>query len=318
MTLAITIFSCSDGEDGIGGVDGINGIDGLNAGLEFLVFAGDITDDEAAAMIVEDFGGNTAAILVINTTNLTKLEFPETTNMVRLKVTNNEKLQSISIPGITAITEEINIASNTALTTVNLDSLTTVGDFYLSTNNALTTINMNVLDRVKEFGIENNPALERISLPALTKVTEEFKIENNDNLSALDISALTTGDELSVRNNEKLSDIDLSNVISIEVILIGSPVLANVNLNNLTTFSNLSISSEATLASIQLSSIQEFTRIRLSRLSTEDIDTIFRQLVSITPAITENQIIVTGTASTQALTYAETLRTNGNTVTITD
>ena len=459
LSLVFLTFSCSEGNDGI---DGVDGIDGQKAGLEYLVFAGDITDEEAAAIIAEDFGANTHAILVTNTTNLSTLTFPDVTTLTELTITENIQLESIVLPNLESVVGDVFITANDALRTINFENLTQVRDYSLTYNNALTSVRMDQLTIVDNFSSQYNPVLENIGLPALIEVTEEIEISDSKNLSNVEISAVETIGDLRMEDNEDLSTLDLPNLTDIRLIRIlnnpsmetinapslitnvadhiyGSisigrnsnlsainfdslkevrelsitandnlttmnidaletsveelyfvgndklstlafpklttcggltirqnvalttlsfPILTSiepisvfvstqiednglitsidfpnletfvgrdfsieednletVNLENLVTVSDLNISARESIISVNLSSINEFNRLYLSVLTTEDVDSILETLVNINPTLTEKTILIYGeTVSDQANTNAETLSNNGNTV----
>jgi len=162
VVLTLSVFSCSpedgingmDGEDGIDGnpgndgTDGQDGADGQDPGKGIVVITGAITDEEAATLVRENTGPNTHTLIIEQTTNLTTVDFPEITTLVEIEIDDNEKLQTISFPNLSAIFGDAIIEDNIALTTLDFPALeNTFQRVNINSHEALETINMSNLKK---------------------------------------------------------------------------------------------------------------------------------------------------------------------------
>ncbi len=296
IILAVSAFSCSDGEDGIdgtNGVDGTNGEDGFNVGLEYLVFAGDITDEEAAEVIAEDFGKNTNTILVLNTTNLTALELPETTNLASLEVTGNEKLQSLTLPNLESVVQDVLIEDNAALTTVTFENLTRAKEFSINNNSALISVSLNKLLELENLRVYENSLLESINLSSLASLRDNLFIRNNNGLTNLDVRGLENIFSLNIRDNEKLFSVDLPNLFSITKLRITeNSLLESFNAPKLAKI-------DGDFSSFSIGDNEGLTSIIIEALESSNTDLNFRNnpkltTVSIPNLIRSRSILVSG------------------------
>jgi len=92
---------------------------------------------------------------------------------------------------------------------------------------------------------------------------------------------------------------------------IEAPDLQAIDFNRLAVINNFAITSGTELSTVNLDNIQNFNSMSFNKLSTLAIDNIMNTFTAIDPAIT-------GTAGTQASIGIELLRTNSNTVIITE
>ncbi|SHJ48367.1 hypothetical protein [Aquimarina spongiae] len=269
ITLAMLSFSCSDGENGIDGTngeDGIDGIDGFDVGLEYVVFAGDITNEEAAEIAQQNFGKNTHSILVINTTNLTVLDLTEVSNLIKLEVTGNKSLQSLSLPNLESIIEDVSVENNETLTTINFENLLTVPSIIFENNAVLNTINLNNLINSNRLELDENELLETLSLPALKEIGS-LRLRPSKNLTTLDLPNLEVLRSLSI-SDTKLSEINLPSVETLNFLTIQEnedlqtvtiPLLANTQEDG----AGITIRSNIALRTVSLGSINKFGRLRI-------------------------------------------------------
>ncbi len=341
IVFLLLFFSCSP-EDGKNGIDGI---DGKINGVGVLIFTGDITNEEAAEIAAEDIGKDTHTVIISNTTNLSIINLSGISTLTKLEVINNEKLQSLNVLNLEYILDKGIIEGNESLTTITIENLREVRSFSIRENDKITNITFPKLETISGISFLQNALLENLNFPALKDISNRLFIGSNSNLSNLKIDNLETLGSLDIRKNEKLTvvnfpellnsrgisirdngmiqSVSFSNLeaVSNDRIDIREDLLEIVNFEKLTTFSTLSINSTQLITSALFSSAQDFNRLQLNsagRLSTETIDQVITALVSITPPITEAVILIHGTPSMQALTDIETLRTNGNTVTVTE
>lgn len=144
----------------------------VNKGKTSIVLSGDITDDQAIALIKSEFGPNTENIFVLGTTNLTTLDLSTVKNLVNLKISENSKLVSINLNSLTEIYNELSIENNENLSSVLFPVLKEVHGFDTAIigNSSLTSISMPLLVKVKGIFFRRNVMLSSIDLPLLAKV----------------------------------------------------------------------------------------------------------------------------------------------------
>ncbi|MBP2831151.1 hypothetical protein J8281_03030 [Aquimarina sp. U1-2] len=267
IILTLTVFSCSDGEDGIDGVDGIDGENGFNLGLEYLVFAGDITDEEALQVIANNQGNNTHTVLVLNTTNLTTLDLTEITTLINLEVSGNSSLQNLSLPNLETVLEDVEISRNDALATVNLEKLNDALDLNIEENVVLNSLNLNSVTQLDRLEIEENPILEILNLPEC-KAIGNLSIQSSENVSSLSVPNLQTLGNLSIRET-RLSEINLPQLETIDGFFIqdneslesvNAPLLANTTMDQ---GAGITIQRNMTLSTVTLGAIDKFNRVRI-------------------------------------------------------
>ncbi|WP_101445721.1 hypothetical protein [Aquimarina sp. MAR_2010_214] len=343
ITLMLLSFSCSP-EDGKNGLDGVDGIDGITNGLGTLILTGDITNEDAVKIIEEGVGEDTHTIVVSNTTNVTTLDLSRISVLAKLEVIGNEKLENLNLSNLKSILDEGIIRANNTLTAINLENLTVIENLRVSENNILPLISLpKLLSNAKNLYFFQNPLLENLSIPSLTQARTLF-IANLYNLTSIDINTLENVSSLTIRENKKLTTINLANLVNAFRIKINDndmiksitfsnlervtsnidikeDLLEVVEFSKLTTFPTLNIDSTVLLTTVDFPLAQDFSRLQLNssgKLSTGAIDQVITTLVNITPSITETVISISGIASAQALIDTETLRTNGNTVNITE
>ncbi len=270
ITLAITVLSCEgeDGMDGINGEDGVDGVNGSNDGLEFLVFAGDVTNEEATQIIAENFGKNTHTLLVINTTELTSLELPDITSLVRLEVKDNKTLQSIAIPNLTSVTQDIDIYANDVLASINLEALSNVSRIDIENNATLTNVNLNALSGISGIQFRENQLLETLAFPVLKEINF-LRLRSLPNLSNLDLNTLETAGSISLTSTKMSSFIlpkltTLSSSLSLssneDMISVTIPLLANSSEDG----ADISIQSNTNLTTINLGNLDKIERFTIN------------------------------------------------------
>ncbi len=252
-------------------------------------------------------------------------------NVQNLTVANNIRignvgLESFEAPELIESENDIAFGSNSNLTTVLLPKLTTVGEIRFTRNELLSTINISELASIRErISLSDNTNLETVSFPNVSSMTNvNIRINDNNSLTSISFPSLVSIIKenrsviIIIEDNDMLTSVDFSNLESFDAnsFSIDADALDTVNFDSLTTFSILRVVSSSTLSATKLSSIQDFDQLSLETISTADMDLLLAQLVRITPAITGKNVRLRGAASAQALTDAQTLRDNGNLVTI--
>lgn len=160
-------------------------------GKTYLIFYGDITDNEAVQKIEQYSGPNTQVIRANKTTlsNLTLNNFQE---LETLKIMENPSLTSLSVPDIQFIMgddDNFRIQANSVLSNVDLSALEYVqGRLRFSDNDILSNISLNSLNTVGVLEIYE-PAVTSIDLPSLVACRNLF-ITSNPNLTTLNIPSI--------------------------------------------------------------------------------------------------------------------------------
>lgn len=159
------------------------------SGKSTIYLKGDVTNAEAAEILAKELGPNTEYVYITDTTVLTSVDLAAATSLIKLMVTDNTALASLTGNNISKIHNELIINTNPALTTVSFNALTTGDTVSLSQNNAL----------------------QAISFPNLQKTTATLIINNCLNLTALSFPALTKGKIISISYCQSLTSLNLSN-----------------------------------------------------------------------------------------------------------
>ncbi|SHJ48401.1 hypothetical protein [Aquimarina spongiae] len=251
-------------------------------------------------------GKNENSFTIGNNQNLQSVDFGNLDEVGGVSISSNPRLALFSMNNLVTANGTIRITNNVLLTNATFSSLKSAASIDITRNDALTSINFDEIEIINlVIQISDNNMLEDLSFPLLTSIGTEnrfsFRIWNNDLITSIAFPNLE----------------NLGNNIS-KTIDIRSDGLEILDFNELTTVSTFSVRSNGTLTSVALSSIQNFSSLRFPRMSTPVIDNLVSTLINITPSITDTSISLVGTASTQALTDIETLRSNGNTVTLRD
>ncbi|EZH75118.1 hypothetical protein ATO12_10360 [Aquimarina atlantica] len=267
------------------------------------------------------------AIQTINLPVLNTIEVTEDKNINgSLSIERNTTLTAIHLNVLTSI-NILAIRNNENLVTIHLDKLVSLGSVSFGSNPKITTISFPNITTIKNINFSENDLVTNIAFPDLRNLESNLTITGNDILETLSFPMLTSiGTEnrysFRVRDN-MIRNITFPNLetVNATTINIGEDLLEAVDFPKLATFSVLDIDSTVLLNSVILSSIQDFERLDLNssgKLSTAAIDGILTRLVNITPAITNKTVSIQGIASAQAQINADTLRSNGNTVNITE
>jgi hypothetical protein len=194
-------------------------------GKTHLILSGDITDAQAVTKIQNEVGPNTQFVQIINTTQLTTVDLSSLSELIELKVNNNDVLNSINISGLQHVYTEISFQNNSALPTINLGNLVTCPDgLTISYNDALTSIDLSgIMSTRSGFSISTNNILSSIDLTNLvttggTSSGSSLFITANPQLSTLTTPNLTNihnqGGGFGLFSNA-LTSLDLSNVLDI-------------------------------------------------------------------------------------------------------
>lgn len=192
-----------------------------NGGKQTLVLSGDVTDSEAAAIIAAEVGPNTQEIRIVGTTNLTTVNLSMITTAIDIQVANNSALTTLNLGGLTRCDGGLGIFNCPALTNLNLSALakTTLGNLEIR-NTGLSSINLNALTKCSGLLIDNNSNLTSINLSTLTKCGGALYITFNPNLSTINLLTITNVNALQFSANPLITNISLPSLVSINELTI--------------------------------------------------------------------------------------------------
>ena len=205
-----------------------------------------------------NLGGNTAltsismpnltgsrSFLIQNNPVLSSVFFPlyaSVDNNVYLDINNNASLTSVAFPSLTTV-NTFSAFGNNALTNISLPFISSIVNVYIGGNTALTTIDLSALASVGVTGvgtgggisITGNTLLSALSLPALTTVNG-FNFYFLDNaLTSISFPALTSigVSQLQFANN-KLPTNQINAILAKLVAITPALTGKNINLYNQT------------------------------------------------------------------------------------
>ena len=217
-------------------------------GKTSILITGNITNEQAAAQILAEFGPHTENVYIQNTTGLTTVDLSAFSSVVNLVIAKNSNLATINLNSLIAIYDSFIIKDNNALSTLSFPALT----FTPSIEEQST--------------IENNPILTSISFPALVIISGDIDINNNDFLTSISFPVLvSTSGYCGIFGNDSLTSVLF-------------PVLKSVNF--------LNISNNSKLTSIGITSLSSYNDSYLyfsgNALPSSQINTILNKLLNIT------------------------------------
>lgn len=216
-------------------------------GKTTLYIRGDISDQEAANLLEKYLGPNTENIYITDTNFLTSVDLSNISNLVKLTVTNNLSLTTISANSVDTVFDEMIIKDNPNLQNISFNSLNTIFLLLLNNNSVVNNLNFPNLSRVQNYlTIENNHSLQTINLPNLTK--GELNINVNSALTSIDVPNYTTG-YFTVTQNSFLTNINAISFNTGLLIIASNNILPSINFPNYTT-GNLSIAGNDNLTTL--------------------------------------------------------------------
>ncbi|WP_309641031.1 hypothetical protein [Flavobacterium sp.] len=162
-------------------------------------------------------------------------------------------------------TENIYIQNTTVLTTVDLSSVTSVTDLYVTWNQALNNINLNNLTNIdNRIVISGNPGMTSVSLPGITEIFAGISISDNDNLTSIDIPNLSACHGTIYSSlNPALTSVSLPALVTLDGIEIETcPNLSTLSIGALTTVITFDIAN-TNLTSLSMPNLTE-ARLNIS------------------------------------------------------
>jgi hypothetical protein len=238
----------------------IGGTETNNGGQTYLVLAGDITDEEAIAKIQADLGSNTQFVKVVNTTNLTSLDFTGfgIGELLSIQIEDNDKLEFINFPDLVNVWEGVSIRDNDKLTSVNGPLLIGAEYVTVSNNVLLSSFYLPVLAKSNSVHFYNN-ALVTLALDSYTS-SQSVSI-TEDNLTSINLGSLINVSHGLTINAEKLTGLDLGSLEEVGYLSISNTLLTELDLSSLIELTesgvtnSTSISNNSNLVSIDLSAL---------------------------------------------------------------
>jgi hypothetical protein len=185
-------------------------------GKTYIVIQGNITDAQAATQLSNEYGASTQFVWIQNTTALTALDLSVLSQLIDLKVFNNTALTSITLNGLTNITNNIEITQNPKLASLTLPALATVSNMDCSGNLVLAAITLPALSAIfNDFQCRENVFLTSLSLPVLASAGQ-FNIQYTA-ITSLSLPALTSSATFYLSDNAAFSSILLPVLKTINV-----------------------------------------------------------------------------------------------------
>jgi len=147
----------------------------VNKGKTSIIITGEVTDAEAAAQLMAEFGPYTENIYLTSTTNLTTIDLSSIKKLVNLKIQNNLKLVNFNLSNLIEVYNDLDIGNNDVLTSATFPALKILHayDTGILNNPLLKSISFPVLTSSKGLYFSNNKLLTSIELPALSVVTDQ-------------------------------------------------------------------------------------------------------------------------------------------------
>ena len=145
-----------------------------NKGKTTIFITGDVTDAEAAAQILAEFGPHTEKVYVTRTTNLTTLDLSVLKKIFYLDISFNSKLVTVKFDNLSVVQDEFNIRYNEKLSSIVFPALNVIlGDDQATIydNKSLASVSFPLLTQINSLYITSNSSLNTINIPMLSLTT---------------------------------------------------------------------------------------------------------------------------------------------------
>ena len=136
-----------------------NTVNSSSIGKSTVYITGNITNEQAAAKLLDEFGTNTDNIIISNTTGLTSIDLSLVKYLNSLRIELNKDLTSVNLNGIIDTYEYVSINSNPVLTSLSFPSL----ESFLG----------------EGLSVQNNNSLAAISFPKLKEIYYNLNLGSN-------------------------------------------------------------------------------------------------------------------------------------------
>lgn len=188
-----------------------------SVGKTYIKINGNITNEQAAIQLTNEFGTNTEFIWIENTTSLTSIDLNGVARLVQLRIYNNAHLSTISLNSLVTVDDNIFVSNNPMLSALNLPIYnSSSAGFYCYYNSTLNSVTMPALTTNRlSFFLVSNPLLTSISLPALSYNEGTFFFSENTNLTTISFPSLEiNAGKLSFTVNNSLTSLNFPLLIS--------------------------------------------------------------------------------------------------------
>lgn len=118
-----------------------------NKGKPSITITGNITNAQAAAQIVAEFGLYTENVYIQNTTGLTTVDLSMFTKVVNLNISNNANLISVNLTNLIVIYNNFSIQANPVLTSIGFSSVNSI-PAYLGINFRYNALPSSVINSI--------------------------------------------------------------------------------------------------------------------------------------------------------------------------
>lgn len=266
-----------------------------------LTIVGDITNEEAQAIIDTEAGANITIVKVLGTSTVTSLDFSGLAELDEVIIADNQDLETITFSDLEITYGLVDFYDNSSLSTINFPNLEiTYGNFYI-TGDPLTTLDVAKLQKtVGEIEI-SDAEMTSLNFPALVEASY-LSLQENLLLTDISFPELSLVEDFYIRYNSSLTDISLPKLSLAENIYITSNSLTDISLP---VFSSVG---------------DDYSVIDFSdnQFSSSTVDELLEIFVNLDPIIVDNYINVeqspSAPPSADGLANIDILEENGNRV----
>jgi hypothetical protein len=303
-------------------------------GRTYLVLTGDVTDAEAAQILQHEVGPQTQFIWIMNTTQLTTVDFPGISELVEVKIEKNSALSSVSFPDLTNVWSNLSAQNNAALTSLNVPALTNVNvDLRVLYNASLPILNLPSLTACGSFSAGGaGSAMTSVNAPLLATVSGSFSVGSSPALTTLDLPALTSSFAFYVGMNPSLTSVNTPLLTDVSgTFTVGQNAsLTSLNIPSLATVSigdGVYVTGNTSLTTLSVPALYHVfdTRFYVSgnAFSSSTVNGLLAELAAINPSISTWRIRLEGQIppappTGQGILDKATLINNGNPIVETD
>jgi hypothetical protein len=247
---------------------------GNNGGKHRVYLSDGITNSEALAKIAAEVGSNTQEVRIVRCTNLTSIDLSMISNLTEIYISDNKVLQSINLDNLQFVDGGIFIDQCPALTSMPLPNLQSIGQTLNGTyglqitNSGLTSLNLPAITQIiGGIYVYNNSALTSINFPQLTEHLTTgafaFNISTNTDLTSVSFPLLNRLGDFSMFNNDNVSSVNLSNLTTANSFGITSASLTSLIFPALKTTTGLLQFEGTSLSSLSLPVLQTASGISI-------------------------------------------------------
>lgn len=282
-----------------------------NGGKHTLILSDTITNEQAQAKILAEFGPNTQELRIQSCSYLTTIDLSMLTTLANVTITDNPLLQSVNLSNLKICDGYFSLNNCPSLTNVNVNSLekiiyyvgTSIASLYIS-GTKLNVVNFPRLKRVTgSLVIANNGFLTTVSFPALSNEISNLSIQNNPDVINIQFPLLQQVGVVLIMLNPSLTTIALPSLTALTSAdaesYIMNPNLTSLTFGSLTSFNNMSINCQG-------------------KLPSPVINALLNNFKSITPSITGKTMympqVPAAPPTGQGIADKAILVANGNTV----